>query len=226
MLRRMLRTREIEARRVGRANRYRLSDFSRSTGSAAARKLFGGPLPEWDGRWTLALYQFQARERGMREHVRVVLALQGFGSLARGTFLHPHDRVEAVTRSLSALGLEDRVRLFRAERAAGPSDPETAARAWDLREIADGYRRLGRQLRSLRPGELSPRASFVAGNALASGFLAVAFRDPELPAALLPQAWPGPATRAWVSETLAGLRQGMLAHAVALGAGRRDRWTP
>ncbi|MGH0033033.1 MAG: PaaX family transcriptional regulator C-terminal domain-containing protein [Myxococcota bacterium] len=212
MLRRMQRTRELEVRRQGRVNHYRLGPFARSGADAGWRKLFG-PLPDWDGRWTLALYQFRASEREERDHVRVILAYAGFGSLARGVFVHPHDRVKEVTAGLGSVGLGRRVHLFRAERAAGPGDPQTAAAAWDLAALAADYRRFTDAFAGLDPDALDPAAAFRAASAVAIGFLDVGFRDPDLPAGLLPSDWPGDAARARVRALLPRLQHGMLAHA-------------
>ena len=223
MLRRMLRTGELESRRAGRENRFRLSEFSRAGAASAQRRLFAGESEAWDGRWTLALYQFRAEERGVREHVRVVLSLESFGSFSRGVFLHPRDRVRAVTRALAAVGLADHVRLYRAERCAGPSDADAAAQAWDLPAIARAYREFEACFRALRTDPLSARQAFVASSAVVATFLAASFRDPELPASLLPDDWPGFAAQRRVAQLLGGLQAGMLAHGDSLRPRRGDR---
>lgn len=216
MLRRMLRTGELTGRRQGRVNWFRPSDFSRAAAEAAGRKLFGPEPSGWDQRWTLALYQFRVGERGVREHVRVVLSLQGFGSLSRGVFLHPRDRVKPVSTALAAVGLADRVRLFRAERSAGPSDPETAAAAWDLHALAEGYRGFQRRFGDLPTRDLPPRECFVVSAAAVAAYLEVCLRDPELPEVLLPADWPGRAAAAQVRQLLGALEARMLRHGDAL----------
>lgn len=218
MLRRMLRSGELEVRRRGRTNRFRLGPFSQSPAETARRKLLAHAPPDWDGHWTLALYQFRAAEREVREHVRVVLSLEGFGSLARGVFVHPRDRVKPVTSALAAVGMAERVHLLRATRAAGPDDPQTARRAWDLVALADGYRAFERRFAPLGSATLAPAAAFRATSAVAHAFLEVAFADPELPAELLPPDWPGWQARALVRRLLPPLLAGALVHADTLPA--------
>jgi phenylacetic acid degradation operon negative regulatory protein len=215
MLRRMLATGELDMRRQGRVNHYRLGSFSRTGSQAGQRKLFEAP-PDWDGRWTLALYQFQEAEREVRDHVRLLLAYQGFGALARGVFIHPHDRVEAMTGALDLIGQAGRVHLLRAEQAAGPSDREMASSAWDLDSLVEGYRSFEQRHRGLDPEALEPREAFVVYTAVVQEFFDVALRDPELPARLLPEDWTGRAAQALARQLLVGLQPGLIAHADTL----------
>ncbi|MFQ5353141.1 MAG: hypothetical protein ACE5D3_08725, partial [Candidatus Binatia bacterium] len=82
------------ARKKGRIKHYRLSTYGLAAIEVGAEKLLTPPAKKWDGHWTLMQYRFGSDERSLRDRVRRLLELEGFGALGRGLFIHPRDRTE------------------------------------------------------------------------------------------------------------------------------------
>ena len=142
----------------------------------------------WDGAWRLVLFDVPVRHGGLRQQLRRTLRRLHFGYLQRSVWISPdpvaaiaiqlrHDRVE----SESFLIVEGRP-------AAGESDAEIVAGAWDFSHINRLYERYLSLTRKAPPAGYpflawSRRENTAWKTALAS--------DPLLPAALLPAGYLG-----------------------------------
>ena len=88
-----------------------------------------------------------------------------------------------------------------------------AAESWDLEGLAAGYRqfqdRFGPLGDALAVGsELTPLESLLVRLLLIHEYRKVILRDPALPAALLPEDWPGRAAQALCRRIYAGVVEG------------------
>ncbi|MGE4607715.1 MAG: PaaX family transcriptional regulator C-terminal domain-containing protein [Myxococcota bacterium] len=202
---RMVGTGELETTQRGRSKLYRLSAFSRANAAVSTAKLFGPAAGAWDGLWTVVSYQFATEERMEREKVRITLEMLGFASRTRGLYLHPRDHRNALAEAIGSAGLSERVMVFRAERSAGPSDTAMIRELWDIASLARGYRSFLRRFGSLRVRNQKPPDAFRTSLAVLIEFLDLAWTDPDLPAELLPDAWPGAEARELAIELVAGL---------------------
>ena len=165
--------------RVGRHSFYRLGPRGEAAFGAAAARIYAGTPPPWDGRFRIApLVEPATRE---------ALAAHGFASLPGGAMLglsgDPALLPQGVPLLVGAPRTAEEARLL-------------ALRAWPLEPLAEGY---GRFLDAFAP---LADAAVPAAEALPLRLLLVhewrrlVLRDPLLPAALLPEAWPGAAARA------------------------------
>lgn len=162
----------LERRRVGRNSFYTLAEKGREIFAEAARRIYAPVRPEWQGAFTVV--------------VTGAAAAGPFASLAPGVLI-------SADAGVAAEGL-----VLRAE-----TDPASAralaALVWPMARLADSY---GRFLAAFAPlaQDLSTREmggleAMLARLLLIHAFRRVVLHDPLLPAALLPEDWPGQAAR-------------------------------
>jgi phenylacetic acid degradation operon negative regulatory protein len=153
----------------------------------AAMRIYRTNPSTWDGRWQVLVLE-ELPTRSARERLDSSLRLLGYGPLGPTTWVAPRPSAELAE-------------ILEAENLAGRSfhgkhdgdDAELAARAWDLDSLGADYASF--------VTEWLPRVSAVDGSVPAEAFAAsqrllhawrkFLFRDPGLPASLLPADWPG-----------------------------------
>jgi phenylacetic acid degradation operon negative regulatory protein len=197
----------LSARSRGRRSQYRLTREGLRRFEDAYRRIYAPPDSCWNGRWDILLAPPPALRPDERAELRTELGWAGFGAVAPGLFLRPKHpaRRAAALATLRALGVERRVALLS---AAGDSDAlrgrkldRLVRESWDLGAVAAEYRafiaRFGPVIRAFRKlKRLDPEQCFVVRTLLIHDFRRVTLHDPQLPAALLPRRWPGPAAYA------------------------------
>jgi phenylacetic acid degradation operon negative regulatory protein len=142
----------------------------------------------WDGGWHLVVVE-RVRERTRRERVQANLRYLGYAQLDETTWLSPRASPE-----LQALRETERVRLepFIARYDGDPRG--LLARAWDLDTLSRAYQGWladARQLTGPVGDDAPDEAVFAARSKLVHEWRKFLFRDPGLPAELLPEQWPG-----------------------------------
>jgi phenylacetic acid degradation operon negative regulatory protein len=154
----------------------------------AAMRVYRHGRPDWDGRWHVVVAE-RVRDRPRRERLRAALAYLGYAPIDETTWISPRPSVE-----LEALLEAERVR---AERFAASYDGDPrglAARAWDLDGLAHAYQRwmaaAAELVAPVGPGT-PDEVVFAARSMLVHEWRKFLFRDPALPAELLPARWPG-----------------------------------
>ena len=157
-------------------------------------RIFDRGQDDWDGAWRMVIYAVPEENRSERDRVRRALAWHGFGPLAAATWISPHPRLGY--RAQCAGGPVRHPDGPAGEQGAEPpADRDMAARCWDLEglgrdyaELVTGYERLPSAAGLARlPGPQALRRQVE----LVSSYRTLPFRDPDLPAALLPEGWPG-----------------------------------
>jgi len=157
-----------------------------------------------DGQWTLVHFRIGEEERKVRDRIRDVLMVEGFGLLGPGAYLHPRDRTARLLAAAKQLEVSDRINLFRGPRVAGASDTKLVRDLWDTEAIAIRYRAFIRRFAPFthkRPAWRSERDAFALRFAFMFEFFRITWDDPGLPAALLPEGWPGEEARE-IADTL------------------------
>ena len=209
---RMEASHELIARVEGRNKFYRLTPAAAAESAAGLAKIKESDSGPWDGLWTLAFLTPGAEHRIERERLRELLNTEGYAPMGSGLFAHPRDRTTRVLEAAKGHGALDMIEIFRGQRL-GSDHVAFVRRHWNLAALAKRYDHFHeRFLRVKRDARLlSNEAAFVARFALVFSYLEIAWRDPQLPLALLPVDWPG--TRA--QELAAGLYELLLSRAVA-----------
>ena len=154
----------------------------------AAERIYRHGSATWDGGWHLVVVE-RVRERARRERVQASLRYLGYAQLDETTWLSPRASSE-----LQALREAERIRVepFAARYDGDPRG--LLARAWDLDGLARAYLSWLGEAREL-VGPVDPDAPdevvFAARSRLVHEWRKFLFRDPGLPAELLPDRWPG-----------------------------------
>lgn len=176
----------LERTRVGRRSFYRLAAPGEATFAAAAARIYGTRANDWGGSLRLAMLE----TGDGREPARVALEAAGYASAAPGLLF----AVDAAPAPAIA-GV-----LYLNASATPETIRQLAARIWPVAKTADAYGRFlaifGSSERALRDAAgASGIDALVARVLLIHEYRRVVLRDPLLPAALLPQPWPGDAAR-------------------------------
>jgi phenylacetic acid degradation operon negative regulatory protein len=193
---------ELVTRKVGRAKLYAATRFANAEIDAGSRKIFEPRRDDWDGNWTVVTLQLSGpRFRVERQRVVALLNVEGFAHAGGDTYLHPRNPGARVLEALSAAGRK-RVIIVRGGRVPG-AEPEALTALWPLDQLAARYQRVATKLqtmeRRVRAG-ITDRDAFLFRFALVFEYLGVAWEDPELPLALLPQPWTGEAARSMAAR--------------------------
>jgi len=184
----------LAADREGRETVYSLTPGAWQMLDEGRGRIFQRANGPWDGQWHMVIYQVPETERALREQLRRRLAWLGFGPLSPSVWLSPHDRSQQVRDEFAASSTVQ-LDTFRSRSAGNEADRDIAARAWDLPALDRDYRdllsRYAPRLAEYRAGSLDDRAALVERMRLIYDYRHFPFRDPDLPAELLPEGWPG-----------------------------------
>ena len=172
----------------------------------AAARIYRTTKVNWDGRFDLIVFEPPAGRRD-RQRLGANLAFLGYGALDEGTWIAPRP-ADAVDELLAEASVA--YERFAAQHAAGTDGAAgLVRRAWDLDEIGAAYQRF---ITELRPQVTAVTARSADEDAYAARFRLVhawrtfLFRDPQLPASLLPPQWPGAEAAAFFDKHAARLR--------------------
>lgn len=204
----------VPARTADGAAGYALSDDARQLLDDGDRRIYARPEETAEAEWVLAVFSVPESERRQRHLLRSRLTRLAFGTAAPGVWIAPARLYEETRHSLERVGLDRYVDLFHARHLGFPATAEAVARWWDLPALARLHRDfldrhepvLARWERrgAPRPGDAADAAAAYRDHLPAlDSWRHLPYRDPGLPAALLPPGWPG----ARSAEVFAGLHR-------------------
>lgn len=167
---------------------YAASARARSRLTAARTRIYRTGPDDWDGTWHVVVVD-HASDRPRRIRVAAALGYLGYARLAPQTWLAPRVSPELAP----ALAAEDLgSRQFTATYAdAGAA---LASSLWRLAELGAAYRLFLQDTGALRaglPDRLGPERGYAVRTALVHEWRKFLFRDPGLPAQVLPPDWAG-----------------------------------
>jgi phenylacetic acid degradation operon negative regulatory protein len=172
----------------------------------AAARIYRTARPAWDGRFDLVVLTPPDRHAD-RARITSTLAYLGYGCLDASTWIAPR-AADEVDRLLTDSGTP--YERFVATHAAGTAGAEAlVGRAWDLSVLAEAYRQFvtdQEPIVSPVAAQGDDEASYAARFRLVHAWRGFLFRDPQLPAALLPDPWAGGAAAAFFDRHEARLR--------------------
>ncbi len=192
----------LEASRSGRRSLYRLSPQGEKRFLRAQQRVYATGSAPWDGQWMLVLPQ-AAVTAVQRAALKKELLWEGFAQLAPGVFASPGDPHHALTEALAEVLARTRTRgkvIVLSARDAGlaealPVDAVTPA-AWPLKTAAKAYKSFIARFDPL-PLLLSDAerpdcaTAFTLRTLLIHEYRRALLSDPQLPAELLGDDWPG-----------------------------------
>lgn len=135
----------LQGERSGRSTAYGVDTHVHGELVERIAALFmGGSGASWDGRWTIVAYSLPETARNARNALRDQLRRHGFGNLYDGLWLRPGDssaQVEEIRTAIEPpLRRADVTCFVSAELPDGADAAELASRAFQLPEVAAGYR--------------------------------------------------------------------------------------
>ena len=199
-LSRMSRRGWVKPARAGRHSYYSLTSKGRRILSEGGQRIFEPRRLDWDGQWHQVVYSLPENKRRLRNDLRRRLAWLGFGRLAPGTWISPHDRRAEVEALLDDLDAADYVQYFSGLTLVDGNDRQVVERCWDLTDLNQRYARFidrwepkfGQCAQKLSRGdELLPAECFAQRFWITHEYSPFPRLDPNLPAALLPAGWLG-----------------------------------
>jgi phenylacetic acid degradation operon negative regulatory protein len=197
-LSRMSRNDWLTASKEGRRSRYSLTPRGWALLKQGEQRIFEPPADSWNGLWQIVAYSLPEKKRRVRHALRQRLVWLGFGALATGAWISPHDRQTEVKNLCVELGVQEYVEIFSNARLDSSLDQELIQRCWNLSDLETQYKDfIARFETEYRKSEklgcdgLSPQIAFARRFWLMHHFQAFPRKDPNLPASLLPSEWVG-----------------------------------
>ncbi|MCB9946784.1 MAG: phenylacetic acid degradation operon negative regulatory protein PaaX [Rhodospirillaceae bacterium] len=206
---RLSRDQWLTSQSLGRRSYYSLSEAGRRRFDYAHRRIYAGPVPEWDGRWCIVLLPPGMLSADRRDALRRELGWIGFGVAAANVLLHPSPDRPSLQQTLQEQGLGASAVVVEGGGVSAlvgtPAEGGEALRrlvrtCWNLDQLADDYRTF---LELFRPilralegaSTLDPVTCFLIRTLIVHEYRRVTLRDPQLPAELLMPDWAGNAAR-------------------------------
>lgn len=210
---------ELTARKAGRAKFYSATPYALAEIAAGRARILEPAADTWDGRWTIVHLGFRPGEgqRIARERIVALLAVHGFALLGGDTYASPRDVAAALTAALPPAA-HPHVAILVGPLAGGSAATALTAR-WNVEALAKRYRATLARLQRVEPAVaegLTDRDAFLLRFAVVLDYLQVAWDDPDLPRALLPDDWPGVAARAMAASLYRSLLPGATRRALTL----------
>jgi phenylacetic acid degradation operon negative regulatory protein len=184
----------FESSRVGRQSRYMLTDEGWRLLDTGRERIFERPLEPWPGQWCLAIYSVPESARASRDRLRKTLTWLGFGPLAASAWVSPHDRRAQVAEAWKGEP-DGRLQLLLARSGGLDEDREMAARCWDLAGLNDAYAEFlvtwEPKVKAWHRRQPKGAEALVERTKFIHEYRMFPFKDPGLPAELLPAGWRG-----------------------------------
>jgi phenylacetic acid degradation operon negative regulatory protein len=187
----------LDRDKLGRKSFYKLAASGRERFASGVEHVYNPHPSDWQGRLELLLIG----DGEERDASRAALIESGFGNPMPGVWVAPSGVV--VPRvAAGAIRLE--------VSADSEMGQRLIAESWPLQRIADSYRDFLKTFAPLEswmagPGAVSPADAVLARILLIHQYRRVILRDPLLPAALLPAAWPAKEARAFCGRVYRAL---------------------
>lgn len=210
---RMEKSGALTGERRGRGKLYGPSPTTRAIMDSGRSQILEPAEEEWDGAWTIVHFRFETGAWQDRDRMRDVLTVEGFAALDPGLYLHPRDRAGRVREAAGEMGLRDHLFVFRGPRRPAGEEASMVRELWDLPAIRHRYRTFLDRFAGVRAGELDPLQAFGVRFAAVFEFFRIRWDDPEVPAELLPDDWPGEPARARAADLYRALEPGALEYA-------------
>lgn len=190
----------LEALPSGQKGYYTLTEKGRHRIQEGSRRVYRQVPEVWNGHWRVVTFAIPEDRRELRERIPAELEWRGFGKITPNTWISPHHHEEAIQTFIEEFGLQGHLHHFLARYSGPVADRELAARCWDLPRLAARYTEFNTEvearIRAMREEMASGREipdsrCFVERVWLVHEWRRFLHFDPDLPAELLPQDWPG-----------------------------------
>lgn len=170
--------------------------------------------------WCVVTFSIPETARSRRDQLRSHLSALGFGNVSTAAWIAPARMQPAAQRAIAELDLEAFCAVFTGDYVAGADLPTLVARCWDLAALdarycafVEHFSGAGSSRADGRP--LPTGEAFTTYLSLVDEWRRLPFRDPGLPADLLPSDWHGGKALALFEELVVALEPAALRHSAA-----------
>jgi phenylacetic acid degradation operon negative regulatory protein len=181
----------LEARQSGGTAGYSLSSVAEQILADGDRRIYDRRDPVLADGWVLAVFSVPESERHRRHVLRSRLSRLGFGTTTPGVWIAPARLYDEARHTLDRLDLSGYVDLFRAEYLAYSDLRTAASRWWDLEAVQSGYTEFTAAFENTDTGGADDATAFATHLRAVDAWRRMPYRDPGLPAELLPAEWSG-----------------------------------
>ena len=193
--------------RQGRRSLYELSREGREQTTLVHELIYSNRQKNWNGIWNIVIASAKNIPPARLAQLQRRLSLMGFGVLSKYVFAHPDMDNKLVGKVIAELGLQDRVPVMQSQTvtrglAAGniALDRALVKQCCPYNEVELLYKHFiaayGGVLKELKKGRRLPDdACFMLRMLLIHDYRRLLFKDPQLPAELLPTDWIGTIAR-------------------------------
>jgi phenylacetic acid degradation operon negative regulatory protein len=170
---------------------YSLSESAQEILADGDRRIYRRPDAKLADGWVMAVFSVPESERHRRHVLRSRLGRLGFGSTAPGVWIAPAHLTEEARHTLDRLGLAEYVDLFHADYLAYADLREAVVRWWDLGAVQSDYAEFTERFADTDIGGADESQAFATYLRALDAWRRMPYRDPGLPAELLPPDWCG-----------------------------------
>jgi len=159
-------------------------------GRVSSVSLHGYLWPEdWDGFWTLVLFDIRETSRRIRDSLRAFLRQLKFGMFQRSVWTFPGNFVAKLRNLIKEEGLQNYVLVISSKDLGVRDQKALAERIWHVSSLNKKYKRLVKEIHAVASFQKEKQVAQV--ERLKEQLLVLLNRDPMLPLALLPDDWAG-----------------------------------
>lgn len=183
----------LAATRHGRRTAYALTPYGHQTLRQGTRRIFNfmADRGAWDGKWTLISFSVPEKDRSLRGAFRTRLRWLGFAPMMEAVWVAPRDLRPAAIGLVEELAIPTSAIMYgeisgrSAADLANTWSPDAVGRRYD-----EFLTRFGPIASRITSGSVDEAHALLWRTALMDEWRAFPALDPELPADLLPDAWP------------------------------------
>lgn len=210
----------LEAEQRGRRSYYALTASGQRLYARAAARIYAAEQPAWNGEWTLVTTAAALPPR-VRDELRKRLVWQGFGVIGSALLAHPSAEVEALTETLAELEIGTDVVVWQARAREAHALQALVRSTWPLETQGAEFRAFCERYEPLaallQQGVIcADNDAFVLRCLLIHDYRRILLRTIDLPAELLPSAWPGCRAMRLVQRIYRHIHAAASAHACAV----------
>jgi phenylacetic acid degradation operon negative regulatory protein len=156
------------------------------------RRIYAARQMDPSDRWCLISYSIPESQRQLRHQIRRRLAGIGCGTVSAALWICPEYLTGEVEEILGDLGVRTSAAIFLADETRVAGGLESAVgQWWDLPAIAARHQSFWSAYGSVAASDLTPRQAFATWIGCVDAWRVIPYVDPGLPAAWLPDDWPG-----------------------------------
>lgn len=150
---------------------------------------------KWNGFWYLLVYDVPEKDRRYRDELRRFLTRKRMGCLQKSVWVSPYDIRPAYADLVEAAAVDRYAHLFQSRTVLG-SDPQSVVlSSWNMDGLREAHawfiRICGRNLESVRMGDLGRGALETMAREEMTAYVTVMQGDPLLPESLHPASYLG-----------------------------------